>query len=87
MAVASSNAIGVQVDGGQRFRLDGWPGIQHLRRHFHLRRHRPAPGIEDCLVNNTMAFGYNVDAGNMTLSGCYAVNCGGNGYQFTFDHG
>ena len=82
VAVASSNAIGVQVDGGQRFRLDGLR-VSNTYGGISIPAAQTGAWIEDCLVNNTMAFGYNVDAGNMTLSGCYAVNCGGNGYQFT----
>jgi hypothetical protein len=82
VAGTPSGCIGVQVDGGQRFSLTRLQ-VSYTNSGISVPAATTGASINECFVNNTTAYGYNVDAGNMNLRGCYAINCAGNGYQFT----
>jgi hypothetical protein len=82
VAVTSTTAMGVQVDGGQRFRLSGLR-VSYTYGGISIPAAQTGAWIENCFVNNTTEFGINIEAGNMMVKGCYVDNAGGNGYQFT----
>jgi hypothetical protein len=73
---------GIQVEGGQRFVLDELQ-VSYTYGGISIPAAQTGAWMTRCLVNNTTAAGYNIDAGNMNVTDNVAVNCGGNGFQFT----
>jgi hypothetical protein len=77
-----SACAGLQVDGGQDFHL--------LRLHvngtaigINIPITQSGAEMVGCFVDGVSGSGYIVDAGNMVVADCYAINTGGNGFQFT----
>lgn len=77
-----ASCAGIQIDGGQAFKISKVE-VSGTAIGINISKTQTGAWIDDCFIHNTTGAGVAVDAGNMTIRGCYTINCGGNGFQFT----
>jgi len=82
VAQASTSAHGIQVNGGTGFTLKDI-NIASTYHGIYIPNSQSGSTVKDCFVHNTIKDGFNIDGANLVVDGCYAINCGGAGFNFT----
>lgn len=77
-----SGSSGITIVGGEYWRISDIL-VSGTNLGIYVSASQAGAWLERCFVSNCASHGITVDAGNMDVDGCYAVNCGGNGFNFT----
>ena len=84
--ITSNAAHGLQIEGGQGWLVDHVQ-ISNSYHGIYVPASQSGATISNCFVHNNVADGYVIDAGNLNVIGCWAINVGLSGFVFTSNSG